>query len=90
MLRSPLIYQILNIMMTQRLTKQQGSNEQPCQKSSGRGKQQFNALSQKTKRDEEFQKVQNSYTQYEIDSVKECFGELFRVWNRKDVIRNVL
>ena len=39
--------------------------------------QEFNAL----EHSKNFQTLQNTYTSYEVDSVEEEFGELFRVWN---------
>ena len=34
----------------------------------------------------DFQKFQNNYIDYGIDSLSECFGELFRVWNGRTLL----
>jgi hypothetical protein len=43
--------------------------------------QTFNVLEFEIEHSRDFQALQNTYTNYEIDSVEEDFGELFRVWN---------
>lgn len=48
--------------------------------------QDFNVLSFELKHYKDFQKSQNSYIEYEIDSIKEDFGEIFRLWNGKTLI----
>ena len=72
--------------MTQQLTKQQGSSKQSCQYLSAKKDFQFDALSFEIKHDEDFQKSQSYYTDYEVDSIKEDLGELFRVWNGKTLL----
>ena len=44
--------------------------------------QEFDALSFELKHNQDYQNSQSSYTEYEIDSVEEEFGELWRVWDR--------
>ena len=56
--------------MTQQLSKQQ----------------QFNAVAFEPKHSRDFQKLQNTYTNYEVDSVEEDFGDLFRVWNGRNLL----
>lgn len=72
--------------MTEKLYKWQGFGEQSCLILDGQNAQEFNALSLELKHHRNFQKSQNSYTQYEIDSVEEDFGELFRVWNERTLL----
>lgn len=43
--------------------------------------QNFNVLEFEIEHSRNFQALQNTYTNYEIDSVEDNFGELFRVWN---------
>lgn len=43
--------------------------------------QQFDAVEFELKHSRDFQSLQNIYINYEVDSVKDDFGELFRVWN---------
>lgn len=43
--------------------------------------QEFNALEFELKHSRNFQTLQNTYINYEIDSLEDDFGELFRVWN---------
>ena len=67
--------------MTQQLHKQQGFDGQPCEILDIQSGQEFNALSLELKHSQDYQKNESEYIEYEIDSVKEEFGELFRVWN---------
>ena len=48
--------------------------------------QQFNALEFELKHDRDFQTLQNTYINYEVDSVEDDFGELFRVWNGRTLL----
>jgi hypothetical protein len=43
----------------------------------------FDALAFELKHYKDFKKSQNSYVEYEIDSIKEDFGEIFRLSNGK-------
>ena len=46
----------------------------------------LDALSFEIKHSQDYQKAQSSYIEYEIDSVEEEFGELFRVWDRRTLV----
>lgn len=72
--------------MTQKLYKRQGSDVQSCLILDALKAQNFNTLLFELKHSEDFQKSQNSCTDYEIDSVEECFGEIFRLWNGKTLL----
>ena len=48
--------------------------------------QEFNALEFELKHSKDFQASQNTYINYEVDSVQEDFGELFRVWNGRTLL----
>ena len=42
----------------------------------------FDALSFELKHSQDYQNSQSGYVEYEIDSIKEEFGELWRVWDK--------
>lgn len=67
--------------MTQKLYERQGFDVQSCLILDDLKAQEFNALSFELKHHKDFQKSKNSYVDYEIDLVKEDFGEIFRVWD---------
>ena len=46
----------------------------------------FDALSFELKHYKDFEKFQNSYVEYEIDSIEEDFGEICRVWNGRTLV----
>ena len=48
--------------------------------------QERNAVAFKLKYSKNSQTLQNKYTSYEVDSVREDFGELFRVWNGRTLL----
>ena len=72
--------------MTQQLYKQQGLSKRPCKNLDSRNEQKINALEFGLKYSKDFRASQNTYTSYEIDSVEEDFGELFRVWDGRTLL----
>jgi hypothetical protein len=46
----------------------------------------FDVLSFELKHYKDFEESQNRYVEYEIDSIKEDFGEIFRLWNGRTLI----
>jgi hypothetical protein len=72
--------------MTQKLYERQGFDVQSCLISDDPKAQEFNALSFELEHYKDFQKSKNSYVEYEIDSIKEDFGEMFRLWNGKILV----
>ena len=51
--------------------------------------QEFDAVAFELEHSKDFQVLQNTYTNYEIDSVEECFGELFRIWNGRILLGSI-
>lgn len=81
--------------MTQQLHKQQGFDRQPCEildiqsnhaVQAQRFDREFNALDLELKHSQDYQNNESEYIEYEIDSVVEEFGELFRLWNGRTLL----
>lgn len=48
--------------------------------------QEFDAAAFELEHSKNFQVLQNTYINYEVDSIEEDFGELFRVWNERTLL----
>ena len=48
--------------------------------------QEFDAVEFELKHSRDFQTLQNAYINYEVDSIEDDFGELFRVWNGRTLV----
>ena len=62
---------------TNSLSVSQESEELPCE---------FDVLEFELEREELYRKAQSTYIEYEIDSIEDEFGNLYRVWDRRTLV----
>ena len=72
--------------MTQKLYERQGFDRQSCKILDSQRDREFDALLLELKHSQDYQNKESEYIEYEIDSVLEEFGELFRLWNGRTLL----